>query len=81
MMSEKIRPHHLERKAILYVRQSSAHQVLHNRESSTPRILVLPMLADNDGYTFFNALGDLVTTGPTLTNVNDFRAIFVQSEL
>jgi DNA invertase Pin-like site-specific DNA recombinase len=34
MMSEKIRPHHLDRKAILYVRQSSAHQVLHNRESS-----------------------------------------------
>ena len=34
MMSEKIRPHHLERKAILYVRQSSAYQVLHNRESS-----------------------------------------------
>ena len=33
-MSEKIRPHHLDRKAILYVRQSSAHQVLHNRESS-----------------------------------------------
>lgn len=35
MMHEKIGPHHLERKAILYVRQSSAHQVLHNRESST----------------------------------------------
>jgi DNA invertase Pin-like site-specific DNA recombinase len=34
MMSDKIRPHHLERKALLYVRQSSAHQVLHNRESS-----------------------------------------------
>src|ERR1700704_3458202 len=34
MTSEKIRPHHLDRKAILYVRQSSAHQVLHNRESS-----------------------------------------------
>lgn len=33
-MHEKIRPHHLERKAILYVRQSSAHQVLQNRESS-----------------------------------------------
>ena len=28
MMHEKIGPHHLERKAILYVRQSSAHQVL-----------------------------------------------------
>ena len=34
MISEKVRPHHLERKAILYVRQSSTHQVLHNRESS-----------------------------------------------
>ena len=34
MTSEKIGPHHLERKALLYVRQSSAHQVLHNRESS-----------------------------------------------
>jgi DNA invertase Pin-like site-specific DNA recombinase len=32
-MSDKIEPHHLERKAILYVRQSSAHQVQHNRES------------------------------------------------
>src|SRR6202012_5205224 len=34
MISAKVRTHHLERKAILYVRQSSAHQVLHNRESS-----------------------------------------------
>src|SRR4051812_27807438 len=34
MTTDKIRPHHLDRKAILYVRQSSAHQVLHNRESS-----------------------------------------------
>ena len=32
MKHEKISSHHLERKAILYVRQSSAHQVLHNRE-------------------------------------------------
>ena len=34
MIADKIRTHHLERKAILYIRQSSAHQVLHNRESS-----------------------------------------------
>jgi DNA invertase Pin-like site-specific DNA recombinase len=34
MISEKIRSHHLERKALLYVRQSSVHQVQHNRESS-----------------------------------------------
>ncbi|PZP52341.1 MAG: glycerate kinase, partial [Azospira oryzae] len=34
-------------------------------------------LADNDGYTFFERLGDLVTTGPTRTNVNDYRAILI----
>ncbi len=35
------------------------------------------MLGDNDAYSFFRALDDLVLTGPTLTNVNDFRAILV----
>jgi glycerate 2-kinase len=35
------------------------------------------MLADNDGYSFFSGLGDLVVTGPTLTNVNDFRAVLI----
>jgi hydroxypyruvate reductase len=35
-------------------------------------------LADNDGYTFFSRLDDLVVTGPTLTNVNDFRAILIR---
>jgi hypothetical protein len=34
MIFDKVRPYHLERKALLYVRQSSPHQVLHNRESS-----------------------------------------------
>lgn len=34
-------------------------------------------LADNDSYGVFSALGDLVVTGPTRTNVNDFRAILV----
>ncbi|WP_372399968.1 glycerate kinase [Azospirillum sp. HJ39] len=34
-------------------------------------------LANNDGYSFFKALGDLVVTGPTRTNVNDFRAIVI----
>jgi hydroxypyruvate reductase len=32
----------------------------------------------NDAHTFFRALGDSVVTGPTLTNVNDFRAILVE---
>ena len=31
----------------------------------------------NDAYGYFSALGDLVTTGPTFTNVNDFRALLV----
>jgi len=33
----------------------------------------------NDGHGFFGALGDAVVTGPTLTNVNDFRAILIVS--
>ena len=36
-------------------------------------------LADNDAYGFFQALGDLVITGPTLTNVNDFRALLISA--
>jgi hydroxypyruvate reductase len=37
-------------------------------------------LADNDGYGFFAALGDLIVTGPTRTNVNDFRAILIEAD-
>ena len=37
-------------------------------------------LANNDGHGFFQALGDSVVTGPTLTNVNDFRAILISEE-
>jgi len=35
------------------------------------------LLDDNDGYGFFSALDDLVVTGPTRTNVNDYRVILV----
>jgi hydroxypyruvate reductase len=31
----------------------------------------------HDAFSFFEALGDLVVTGPTFTNVNDFRALLV----
>jgi hydroxypyruvate reductase len=34
-------------------------------------------LRNNDGYGFFAALGDLIVTGPTRTNVNDFRAVLL----
>lgn len=37
----------------------------------------LASLAANDAWTAFNAIGDLFVTGPTGTNVNDFRAILV----
>ena len=35
------------------------------------------MLANNDPYTFFKGVGDLLETGPTMTNVNDLRCIFI----
>jgi glycerate 2-kinase len=38
------------------------------------------LLADNDAHTFFRTLGDQVVTGPTLTNVNDFRAVLINPE-
>jgi len=43
------------------------------------RMPVLEYLANNDGHTYFGALGDAVITGPTLTNVNDFRAILIDA--
>lgn len=35
---------------------------------------------DNDGHGFFEALGDAIVTGPTLTNVNDFRALLIGAD-
>jgi glycerate 2-kinase len=37
------------------------------------------MLAKHDSYGFFSALGDLLVTGPTRTNVNDYRAIVIEA--
>ena len=37
-------------------------------------------LANNDGYSFFEGLEDLVITGPTFTNVNDLRAIIINQK-
>jgi glycerate-2-kinase len=41
-------------------------------------LVAADFLADNDAYSYFAALDRLVVTGPTLTNVNDFRAILVR---
>ena len=35
------------------------------------------LLASHDAYTFFELLDDLILTGPTRTNVNDYRVILV----
>jgi hydroxypyruvate reductase len=48
------------------------------RAASAKGIDLAQHLADNDAYTAFAALGRLIVTGPTLTNVNDFRAIVIR---
>lgn len=47
------------------------------RQAKCAGIDVKARLADNDAYSVFAVLNDLVVTGPTFTNVNDFRAILV----
>jgi len=42
------------------------------------RLKIVDYLANNDAYSYFKALDRLVMTGPTLTNVNDFRAILIE---
>ena len=45
--------------------------------ASRKKLRAAKLLDDNDGYGFFSAIGDLVVTGPTRTNVNDYRAILI----
>lgn len=45
--------------------------------AATAGLSARKLLANNDGYRFFKTLGDVVVTGPTRTNVNDFRAILM----
>ncbi|MBV8123858.1 MAG: glycerate kinase [Paucibacter sp.] len=47
------------------------------QRASQARLNARACLADNDAHRFFETLGDSVITGPTLTNVNDFRAVLV----
>lgn len=46
-------------------------------EDINPALKAKGYLHNNDSYTFFKKLGRLITTGPTHTNVNDFRAIYI----
>ena len=47
-------------------------------KAGTEGINAAAALANNDAHTFFQTIGDQVITGPTLTNVNDFRAILIE---
>jgi glycerate 2-kinase len=47
------------------------------RRAAQAGVDVVKLLAENDAYSAFAALGDLIVTGPTRTNVNDFRAILI----
>ncbi|HTD90584.1 MAG TPA: glycerate kinase [Burkholderiales bacterium] len=47
------------------------------QRAAAKKILPAKLLDNNDGYGFFHAIDDLVVTGPTRTNVNDFRVILI----
>jgi hydroxypyruvate reductase len=47
------------------------------RRAAAKSMKVADYLDRNDAYGYFNALDDLVVTGPTYTNVNDFRALLI----
>lgn len=47
------------------------------RRAEQKHLQAQKLLAMNNAYAYFDALGDLVTTGPTRTNVNDYRVILV----
>lgn len=50
------------------------------RKAETLGLSAVQTLESNDSYHYFDALGDLIITGPTRTNVNDFRAILILPE-
>jgi hydroxypyruvate reductase len=49
-------------------------------QAASRKIGAQAALANNDAHSFFNAIGGQIVTGPTLTNVNDFRAILILPE-
>jgi len=70
MIDEKIKPLHLERRALLYVRQSTAHQVLHNEESRRLQYAMATRLRDlgwNDSEVIDEDLGRSAATSSART--------------
>jgi len=48
------------------------------QRAAVKRLNAADLLDNNDGYSFFQAIDNLVVTGPTRTNVNDFRVVLIQ---
>ena len=48
------------------------------QRAAAKRLNATDLLDNNDGYSFFQAIDSLVVTGPTRTNVNDFRVVLIQ---
>jgi hydroxypyruvate reductase len=47
------------------------------KHSSAKKLAATALLAENDAYSFFAPLNELIVTGPTRTNVNDYRVILI----
>jgi len=47
------------------------------KRAAKKKLHAAALLENNDGHGYFSALGDLIVTGPTRTNVNDYRVILV----
>ena len=85
MIADKICAHHLERKAILYVRQSSPHQVLHNREGGALQYAMRDRLTalgfaeieviDDDSLTFLPRLVETEKRKDTLLPIIRRKAV------
>ena len=50
------------------------------KRAQKKKLAAAALLDNNDGYGYFSAIGDLVVTGPTRTNVNDYRVILVTGD-
>ena len=64
----------------LQTSKGGAERILNQEEIDSLLGFSLSDVALNDSYTFFSVLGDLLITGPTRTNVNDYRAILIADQ-
>ncbi len=78
-MSDKIKVHHLERKAMLYVRQSSAYQVVHNRERRQLQYAMQSRVREL-GWREVEAVDEDLEAGGGTTKRSDRAQAFLRSQ-